>query len=445
MRLRTLCALGCVGLLIAASVRAQDEDAGAAERDPTHAQWPWYAEIMQPPTTGAWYAFATPADVFGKATPDLRDLRLADAKGTRVPYVLRILHGKAEITPVPILRQFDAGPSEKNRWYQVSLALGDPGNGHNEIEIETPGTNYRRRVQVFADKTDRFEDPKPLLPKDKYLVHFDVDAGVVRIKRFNYSLQQARFLQVRVEADPVADKEIPPITAVHVRRKIVTPGVETSHRGALQGRQDVRTDQGPGSAWFIDFQEPLPCGKLRFSAAGDIVERPHQVQIANPKEPRQFVPVSEWRVQEAQGQQTLEIVLSREVVAQRLRFVVTDFANPPLDLHSVEAVAAVRQVIFEAPPNRFAWPLRLYFGNTEAGPARYDLEKKLPPVLEPAPVAVTVGPRIANPAYQPPTPPLHERQPWLIYTVLGVASAVLLGLLMLLARQAMKRQAVKAS
>jgi hypothetical protein len=60
-------------------------------------------------------------------------------------------------------------------------------------------------------------------------------------------------------------------------------------------------------------------------------------------------------------------------------------------------------------------------------------------VLQPPPVTATVNPRQANPAYQPPTPPLHERQPWLIYLVLGIASAVLLALLILLARQALAR------
>ena len=44
-----------------------------------------------------------------------------------------------------------------------------------------------------------------------------------------------------------------------------------------------------------------------------------------------------------------------------------------------------------------------------------------------------------NPGYVPPTPPLSERMPWLIYTMLGVTSLALLAILVLLARTAISR------
>lgn len=442
MNYRLAVVLAALASLPVGAAHAQDQEPGD-ERDPAHAKWPWFAEVSQPELASRWYALYVPATVLGKAAADLRDLRLADANGVRVPFVLRVLQAKTEHATVPIVRQFDAAASEKNRFFQVSLELGDLGPGHNEIEIDTGGTNFRRRVQVFGDKTERFEDPRLLLAPDKYLVHFDTDAGVVQVKRFSYPFTRFRFLQVRIYADPVADKEIPSIQGVHVRRKIVTPGTYTAKRGILQPRQDVRTDEGPGSAWFLDFEEALPVEMLRFALAGDAVERPHRVQVANPGEPRLDQVGSEWHWQPGKEADVLEVRLRQEVIARRLRFVVTDFANLPLNLDRVEAVAAVRQVIFELPQEKAAWPLRLYFGNASAGPTRYDLERTLPPVLQPAPVQVGVGMRQANPAYQPPTPPLHERQPWLIYLVLGGASAVLLMLLLLLARQALAARSVR--
>jgi hypothetical protein len=138
----------------------------------------------------------------------------------------------------------------------------------------------------------------------------------------------------------------------------------------------------------------------------------------------------------------LEVTLPQEVFAQRLRFEVTDFANPPLELQSVESVAAVRKVLFEMPAERYAWPVRLYFGNADASPARYDLEKTLPATLKPEPIAVTLGEREANPAYVPPTAPFNERYPWVIYLVLGIAAAVLFSILMLLARRAARREEI---
>ena len=113
-----------------------------------------------------------------------------------------------------------------------------------------------------------------------------------------------------------------------------------------------------------------------------------------------------------------------EITAARLRLVVTDYRNPPLDLQSVEYVGAAREVIFARDP-KLSGPLRLYYGNLQAEPPHYDLERNLPPRIEPPPERLTLESQQDNPDYQPAPLALTERLPWLIYVVLGAASLVL--------------------
>jgi hypothetical protein len=129
-----------------------------------------------------------------------------------------------------------------------------------------------------------------------------------------------------------------------------------------------------------------------------------------------------------------------ETRAAKLRLVVADAANPPLTLTGVEYTAPMRQVIFAVPAGA-ALPLKLYCGNPDALSPRYDFAANLPPTVRPTPARVQLGSPEANPDYQPPGPFWSERFPWLIYVILGLSSLGLLALLLVLAREALRRGA----
>jgi len=209
----------------------------------------------------------------------------------------------------------------------------------------------------------------------------------------------------------------------------------------LQPREPVRGDGGPGSAWYVTLDDdPVPCQRLTFTVDGPPVDRPFRVELANPNEPRQDLGPGTWNWRVAAGKNLLEIDLPSEVFARRLRLVVTDFANPPLNLQDARYTAAVRLVVFPAPSGKpYPSPLRLYFGNPQASPANYDFARRLPEVVDPPPTRLTLGNRVANPAYEPPPQSLPERMPWLVYALLATACVILLLLLALLARTTMRR------
>jgi len=117
--------------------------------------------------------------------------------------------------------------------------------------------------------------------------------------------------------------------------------------------------------------------------------------------------------------------------------VVTDNRNPPLRLTAVKAAAPARVVIAKRPESP-SGPWRLYFGHPKAEAPNYDFARNLPQKLDPPPDRVSLGPRQANPIYQPEPLPLTERLPWLIYVLLGAAVAVLAALIFNLARVAIQ-------
>ncbi len=124
-----------------------------------------------------------------------------------------------------------------------------------------------------------------------------------------------------------------------------------------------------------------------------------------------------------------------EVTASRLRLVVIDHNNPPLDVRSATLAAPARQVVFASQAGRTG-PLRLYVGNPKAAPPEYDFARNLPARLDPPPTRLTLGPGRPNPVFRPEPRPWTERWPWLIYVVLGSIATVLGGIILSLARKA---------
>src|SRR5271170_7925847 len=142
---RALAATLLVGLALVAETRATD-----AEPTGDCVAWPYLQELPLPAEFRKdgpkWYDFIVPPSVFDQAREDLGDLRLYDAAGAEIAYALRIrrpVDGRQEVTA----RQFNraVGPDQSS---ELTLDLGDNPPEHNEVEVHTPGVNYRRAVDL---------------------------------------------------------------------------------------------------------------------------------------------------------------------------------------------------------------------------------------------------------------------------------------------------------
>jgi len=450
-----------LGLLLAAGIPAAPDEgpgppgqsAAARPRKSTEgvAAWQWLHEVPLPeaePGDSPWVDFILPPEVFDKAKTKLGDLRLVDAGGKEVPYALRERHDQFKeegLQATEFNRQ-----KNPDRSVEVSLDLGTSPIEYQEIEIDTSGRNYRRRV-LLEGSSDR-QTWGTLLEK-AYLVHFRIEPkdaadpdrrGLLHVDRLRFPDSRFRYLRVRVFPDTGVPDDEPAIRSATVYQTVRELGEYVTLPATLQRREAMPTkgpNGGSGSGWIIEMGSSMvPCERFEFDVADEDFVRPYLLeQVLDDQGHTARIEAGQWRRRAGDEIEPMKISFSeRQIKTQQYRLVVTDHANPPLELTGVRYTAAVRQIVF-ARSDDLATPLRLYVGNPKAEKPHYDFAANLPKRLDPAPVRVELGSQTGNPVYQPEPKPWTERWPWLVYVVLGTASAALLGMLGGLARSAVIR------
>jgi hypothetical protein len=422
---------------LAAAIVSQSK-VSAAQADGSTAEsrrdWEFYSEVKLPDADDSpWCDFVLGPSVFDKSGLDLGDLRLYDAAGREVPYALRVRRTQAERQAIAA-REFNRTPGPDGS-REVSLDLGDNPPPHNEIELVTPGTRFRRPVQVEGSADN---NEWRVLIERAYLLRFDHGKDSLNVRRLGYADSRFRYLRVRVFPDPEVDREPVELADVKAFRTVDVPGETFSVPATVGAREDVMGDGGPGSAWILDLGATnVPCETLRVHVGDTEFVRNYRVESLGPVGTvRRFNPSisnGEWSRRAGEPLAPLEAKFGEQPIT-RFRLIVTDNRNQPVTIDRAEAVGSARQIVFAR--SGVQSPVRLYFGNPRAEPPNYDFARQLPARLDPAPARLTHADRQVNPDYVPPPKPLTERWPWLIYVVLSAAALVLTGLLVQLARTA---------
>jgi hypothetical protein len=443
-------------LLVAPALQAQEA------RPESLAHWA-YKENLRPVAAAKYVDFTAPPALFDKARPDLLDLRLRDASDQEVPYALRIRRDESRVAERQAQEFNHTRLADQSD--EVSLDLGKQEITTNEMVISTLGANFRRNVRI--EGSDRRDGDWRVLVEGKNILRFEAANQTLSSNRISYPQSRFRYLRVRVEPDRGLKNDMPTITSVAVFETVREIGEDRTDPATLNPRQAVPTSGGPGSAWDIDLGgAAVPCSKLAFVVDDADFVRDFTVQIL-PEDPaaagknyRSYnkgyyekgepigsyqayerysavIASGQWRRRAGEVPKALEITFP-ETQVHRLRLFVTDNRNPPLNIRSCVFSAAARQVIFEAGDRK--GPFTLYFGNGTARDPNYDFGRNLPATVTPKPERTELeGETQANPSYHPEPPPWTERWPWLIYVVLGSASAVLIGILGLLAKEVIRR------
>ena len=159
------------------------------------ARWPYLAAIDVPPVDGSAVPvkspdlvdlFASP-DVFEHARPDLTDLRVYASDGSTVPYAMRVLSPKSVRDVIPAT-EFNRSEPEEGVHEQTLELQGDDIE-HNEVVVETTGTNFlqRRRKEVIVN------DEVPIL--EARVVRFVIAKGDVRDRHVVKTVGEPGFLE----------------------------------------------------------------------------------------------------------------------------------------------------------------------------------------------------------------------------------------------------------
>lgn len=392
--------------------------------------WPFFVDVT--PRAGAPGAsdLIVPFQVLDKARADLADLRLYDARGQEIPYALR---SRQEVddkraVAVSVFNQATTGSTS-----EMSVDLGENAGEHNEVEVNTAGTNFRRRVDLEGSDSGR---EWRTLKSGDLIFSFEAQNKTVESNRLSYPTSRYRYLRVRVFTDLLTDSRAPVITDMKVVMAVHQEGQLSSWSVMVPQYQLLRNQGALASAWALDLGGRVPCDRLTLEVENESFSRPFQLEDVD--DPQNIRLLASGELTRRVGEhQPLVITFDHEEHARKLRLLVIDYSNQTLSLSSVTAAAPARQLIFDL-KGAGSQPLRLFFGKANATAPHYDFEKEPAARLVTTSAGSEVGAAIPNPDYKPEPLPLTERIPWLIYLVLAASSTALAMILISLARTTLR-------
>ncbi len=418
---------GVVTLLIIAAAMFVASAFAQAAMSP----WAFFVAVTPGSAGPGMYRLVVPLEVMDKSREDLADLRLYDASGREIPYGLRIrkeLDEKREIS-ARLFNQAIVGTAS-----EVSVDLGENPGEHNEVEIETEGRNFRRRVDL--EGSDSGKEWKTLKTGD-VVFNFESQNRAVESNRVSYPTSRYRYLRVRIFADELTSKQAPVITGANVTMALREKGELTSWTAVVQSYQLLRNQGAPASAWPIDLGARVPVDRLALAIDDPSFSRPFQIEAVDDPENIRLVASGELTRRVGEERRPLVVTFDKEENARKLRLLINDYNNQTLNISSISASAPARQLVFDLKETT-TQPLHLFFGNPKATAPHYDFEKELPARLSREPTRSEVAAVANNPDYRPEPLPLTERIPWLVYVVLAVSSLALALILISLARTAVR-------
>lgn len=400
--------------------------------------WPFFVEVAPRAGAPGVNSAIVPFQVLDKAREDLADLRLYDVRGQEIPYALRIrreLDDKREVA-VSVFNQATAGSASS----EMSVDLGENAGEHNEVEVETAGTNFRRRVDLEGSDSGR--EWRTLKTGD-IIFSFEAQNKTVESNRLSYPTSRYRYLRVRVFADELTDRQAPVVTGMKVVMAVRQKGELSSWSVVVPPYQLLRNQGALASAWALDLGGHVPCDRLTLEVENESFSRPFKLEDVDDPQNIRLLASGELTRRVGEPRQPLVITFDREEHARKLRLLIIDYSNQTLSLSSVTAAAPARQLIFDL-KGTGAQPLRLFFGKANATAPHYDFEKEPAARLAIGSAGSEVGTAIRNPDFKPEPLPLTERIPWLIYLVLAASSIALAMVLIALARTTLRTSAAES-
>jgi len=388
--------------------------------------WRYFKEIPVPVTPRPLLSITLDRDTLGEARTDLADLRLYGAPGREIPYALRI---RRQIDAQTISHAQIFNRAVEGGAGLISCDLGERPPEHNEVEVSTFGDNFRRLADVEGSSDGEHWST---LVSGAILFRFSSGGRSAEQQAISYPASRFRYLRVRVNRDLQVDRAAPEITALEVQHSTRVKGEMVAYPGALERPDADRLNARPATVWRIDLGDRVPLERLRIFVRDRAFSRPFLLEAADdPAAPQQLASGDLTRSEEA-PQANPEINFT-EHFARRLELTITDDRNPRLPIAAVTAFGAMRQVVFETAAAGTG-PLRLYYGNPQAGAPHYDLNARIPSDGSARALFIRTGSRQDNPIFQPPSRPLSERSPWLVYLVLVIATIFLAGILLNIAK-----------
>jgi hypothetical protein len=410
-------------------------------------------EIKPTPEAGLVQVALSP-EILDRAKPDLSDLRVVDAGGAEIGYVLRMAQRKTASTPLPTkLYNRTHLPGQHSA---VTVEFGSKIIKNN-ITIHTNGTAFKRRVQVEgSDDGVTWE----IVRKGALLFRVQKEArkqAMVDSKSVDLPENDWQYLRVTVFNDP-EDAEAVEIDDVKASRKVTTPAqtVDVPVKSVSIKDKDRCTEI------YLDLAYrnlPLSEVSLRFSNPNFFREvsvlgrNEETILVRTPVEdspalekrlPAPWKPIMKRAIFRYTGGGADEQSTSLNLTRARYRYLLIRIENrddPPLSFEAATVTRLTRTIAFQPKQKADGFgDFFLYFGNAQAQAPVYDVGR----YIDRTGRKVTEQSRFLgiekNPAYVAAEKvlPWSERHQGIIWVALLVMAAVLTLLVYKLARSTAK-------
>lgn len=377
-------------LALAAAVAAQDQ----AELDRQRSAWSRRRSVEPVPEAAPLASLRLPPELLARCQPGAADLRLVDAGGVEVPYLLdRAVPRQVEARFAGTLVDTRREARRFSRW---TADLGER-RGFDTILVGVAGREFAKAVRAeLSDDGIRWR----AAADDAGIFERSWGDGRQRHTRIEVRpSREARF--VRLTAD---DTRSPPIevTGIEVASgRALAPGAWSEPAGlerlaSRQGFSRYRLSATPG----LPFERmELDAAAAAFSREARLLERPATPGAAE----RVLGQAVLYRVRVSDTALAAEsLVLAVQPPAGgELVLELKDEDSPPLRGLRATLSAPETRLLFAPAPGA----LTLYYGNPVTRAARYDLEAQRARLVAGGAFApVQLGPETANPLFRPPPP-----------------------------------------
>jgi hypothetical protein len=361
------------------------------------------------------------AEVYEGSSTSLADLRVVGDNAVEVPFKLTESSQPSLLNP----KMRDSGRVPGHHTV-FTVDLGSSGALHNEIEFQTSDINFRRDATVeVSDDGVTFAWAAESEVYDFTVEGQDFVASNTRVR---YPDSTAQYLRLKIAEEDDDPLEVTGVNLSFVgeilTQEVVWPTTSIGISQDLERRATlVELDLGrpglPSSRILLQVPE------VNFYRRVDLEAK----TVLNNIEEWQPIPASgeiyAYDTPKFVGKM-LDVTYS-EVTFRYLRLVIHDEDNQPVSLEGVEVTGLRRGLVFRAVPGR---TYSLYYGNPDSRFPSYDFGRTLSYSDQKEHPQAELGPQTDNPHFLGKQPPVSERFPWLLPSVVTLA-AVLIGLMLL--------------
>jgi len=380
--------------------------------------------ILQAPSQSGLVELSFDEEVFAKASPGLRDIRIIGGEGVEVPYKLLVERRAVERSRLSG-RVLDTSFVE-GQYSSFVVDLGEGGLFHNQVEVNSTSKNFRREVAVegssdantwavlqnkavIYDYTDKEAELKARNTKIRYA---ESTARYVRVKIINHDEEPLSISGAMVFYEKKTEAK-----TVSYPSSIIEQSIDKEYRASV-----ITVDLGSSN---------LPNNTVSIVVSDVNFQRDIGIEGSNDREKWRVVKLRDVIFSFATPKFTgskLQITYP-EHTYRYLRLTIFNGDNLPLNIGRVSVSGILRKFVFEAAQGA---AYKLFYGNPDARYPQYDIERYFQYLETENLPRASLGAQRENPFFEAkvtPLPPVSERYPWLLPTVLLVSIVALFGLL----------------